>query len=112
MPGRIKEHPERRARLVLVLDRPERDHCRLGGVEIVDVHVDVHLLRPILPRPLRRHIAVDLLEGDRVTVVGADRAPVVLVSDDLPAEQRAVELGERPRVGAVQDDDGESARWP
>ena len=36
MPGGVEEHPERRARLVLGLGRPEVEHPRLGRVEVID----------------------------------------------------------------------------
>src|SRR5579859_2651651 len=61
--GRVEEDPEGLARLVLVLGRAEREHLRLGGVEVVDDHVEVHLLRHLLSRPLRRGIVRYLLEG-------------------------------------------------
>ena len=65
MPGRVEEHPERLARLVLVLARTERDDGRLGGIEIGDVEIEVHLLRVLGARPLRRHVVGRELEGQR-----------------------------------------------
>ena len=51
MAGRVEEDPERRAGLVLVLGRAELEHRRLGGVEVVDHDVEVHLLRHVLAGP-------------------------------------------------------------
>ena len=62
--GGVEEDAERRARLVLVLGRTEREHLRLGRVEVVDHDVEVHLLRHLLGRPPRRGEALDLLEAD------------------------------------------------
>jgi hypothetical protein len=45
MTGRVEEHAEGRARLVLVLGRAELKHGRLACVEVLDHHVEVHLLR-------------------------------------------------------------------
>ena len=108
--GRVEEDAERRARLVLVLGRTELQHRRLRGVEVVDDHVDVHLLRDLLSRPLRvRGEVADLLElrASRRSRLGR-RPTGVAVLGDLPVEQGAVEVGEGLRVGAVEDDDGKA----
>ena len=72
---RIEEHPEGCAWLMLVLGRAEVEHRRLGSVEVVDDHVEMHLLRHLLSRPSWRDIPLHLLEGDALTVVRADLSP-------------------------------------
>jgi len=67
VPGRVEEHPEVRARLVLVLGGAELQHLGLGGVEVVDVHVEMHLLGHLLGRPSRRGVALHLLSPDKLT---------------------------------------------
>jgi hypothetical protein len=51
MPGRVEEHPEGGAGLVLVPGRAEFGHRRLGGVEVVDDDVQMHLLGHLLSGP-------------------------------------------------------------
>src|SRR5215831_2418841 len=107
VPRRVEEHPEGCTRLVLMLGRAEIEHRRLGGVEVIDDHVEMHLLGYLLSRPSRRGIALHLLEGDALTVLRADLSPV---GGDLglPVEHRAVEGREGARIGAVDDDAGEA----
>src|SRR3954447_14719455 len=107
VPGRIEEHAEARARLVLVLRRAEFEHRGLRGVEVVDDDVDVHLLRHLLAGPARRRVVLDLLEPDRVAVVRLDLGPVRR-DLDLPVQELAVEGGEGRRVRAVEDDRGKA----
>src|SRR3954470_14008877 len=45
MAGRVEEHPEGRARLVLVLGGAKAEHRLLGGIQVVDHDIQVHLLR-------------------------------------------------------------------
>ena len=80
MAGRVEEHPEGRARLVLVLGRPQLEHRGLGVVEVVDHHVEVHLLRHVLARPHRRAVVGHRLEPQALAVVGADVDPAVLAA--------------------------------
>src|SRR5579875_1843587 len=104
--SRVEEDAERRARLVVGLGGPEIEDGRLPLVEVADHHVEVHLLRRLLPRPLRRPVALHRLERDAVAaVLRPDLAPP-LVGGDLPAQQLAVEGGERPGVRAVHDERG------
>lgn len=104
MTGGVEEHTERRTRLMLVLGRAQLMHRCLGDVEVVDHDIEVHLLRDALAGPLWRREAVDLLEAQRVAVLGTDGPRVVVVLLDPPVEQGAVELGQALRVGAVKDD--------
>ena len=72
---RIEEHPEGCTGLVLVPGRAEIEHRRLSGIEVVDDHVEMHLLRHLLSRPSWRDIPHHLLEGDALTVVRAHLSP-------------------------------------
>jgi hypothetical protein len=69
--GRVEEHPEGCAWLVIVLVAPSQ-HRRLAGIEVVDDHVEVHLLGHVLTRPDRRGVRLHLLEPDGLAVVRAD----------------------------------------
>ena len=82
---------------------PSSTTASLGLVEVVDDHVEVHLLRHLLAGPHRGAVVVDLLERQALAVVGADVDPVVL-GLDLPVEQRAVERRQRVGVGTVEHD--------
>src|SRR5690242_7391800 len=108
VPRRVEEHPEGRAGLVLVLSGTEIEYRRLSGIEVVDDHVEMHLLGHLLTRPSWRDIALHLLEGDALTVVGADVSPV---GGDfgLPVQHRAVERRESAGIGTVDDDAGNRA---
>ena len=72
---RVEEHPEGRTWLVGVLRRAEIEHCHLGGVEVVDNYVEMHLLWQLLGRPSRRDMALDLLKGDALTAPRSPRSP-------------------------------------
>ena len=52
MTSRVEQHPERRPRLELVPVAPSAMSSDLRGVEVVDDHVEVHLLGHLLARPL------------------------------------------------------------
>src|SRR4029077_1459460 len=91
-----------------VLGRAETEHRRLGGVEVVDDHVEMHLLGHLLARPSRRGIVLHLLEGDALAVLRADLGPAGR-DVGLPVQHRAVERRESSRVGTV-DDDAREAR--
>ncbi len=41
---RVQEDPEGRTGLVRMFGRSEINHCRLGGIEVVNDHIEVHLL--------------------------------------------------------------------
>ena len=76
VPLRVEEHPEGRTGLVLVPGSAELEHRRLGGVEVVDDHVKMHLLGHLLGRPSRWGVGLHLLERDALTVLRADFSPV------------------------------------
>jgi hypothetical protein len=105
---RVQEDPVGRTGLVWMFGCTEVDHCRLGCVEVVDEHVEVHLLGPLLGRPRRRRVISHPVEGDALAVLRAHRGP--LGGDvDLPIQQRAVEPGERTRIGTVDSDEGQAS---
>ena len=108
MTCRVQENPEGRAGLVRMFGRSEIDRCRLGGIEVVNEHVEVHLLGPLLGRPRRRRVASYLMEGDARAVLGAHRSRVGGVVD-LPIQQRAVEPGECTGVGTVDSEEGQAS---
>jgi hypothetical protein len=93
---------------VLVLRRAEFEHLDLGGVEVLDHDVEVHLLGDLLPGPARRRVALHLLKADGLAVVRTDLGPV-RGDLDLPVEERAVEPRERTRVRTVDDDAGKAS---
>lgn len=105
MPGRVEEDPEGLARLVLVLHGSEGKNGCFGIIEVIDHDVEVHLLRMLLGRPLGPLVVVDLLEAERLPVLGADLRPV-LFDVNGPIEHRAAERGKDYRVGAVEDSGG------
>ena len=105
--GRVEEDPERLSGLFGGLARTDLDHGRLGGIEVLDDHVEVHLLRVILARPTGRVVVLDLLDADRGPGIGGDLGPcAVFVDGDLPVEELSVELPEFGRVGSVEHDNG------
>ena len=106
MACRVEEHPERGPRLVVMLGCAQPEDGRFRRVEIVDVDIDVHLLRHLLTRPTRCREPVHFLEADGVAVLGAHRPPVVAARLHLPIKQCAVELRQSLGVGAVEDDNG------
>ena len=88
-----------------MLRRTQRDDLEFRGVQIIDDHVQVHLLRVLLSRPDRRAVVRHLLERDALTVVGSNVDPVGLTLD-LPAQQRRVEPRQSFGVGTVDDERG------
>ncbi len=107
MAGRVEEDPERLSGLFGGLARTDLDHGRLGGLEVLDDHVEVHLLRMILTRPTGRMVVLDLLDADRGPGIGGDLGPcAVFVDGDLPVEELSVELPEFGGVGSIEHDNG------
>jgi hypothetical protein len=105
---RVQEDPEGRTGLVRMSGRTELDHCRLGGVKVVNEHIEVHLLGPLLGRPPRRRVTSHTMKGDALAVLGAHRSSVG-GDVDLPIQHRAVEPGERTRIGTVDNDEGRAS---
>ena len=85
-----------------------------AGAELLGAfgrHVDVRypevkmgLLRTVLVRPVRRHVAGGLLQADPPAVTGVERDPVVFagVGDASPAGELLVERGQEVDVPGVQ----------
>jgi hypothetical protein len=92
-----------------VLRCSEGQDRRLGRVHILDRHVEVKLLGPLVGRPRGRRKLVGLLER-QAKAVHLEDDPVVLGKRDLSAEDTSVELGERPRVRAVEDHGAHSGK--
>ena len=74
----------------------------LADIEVVDVEIEVQLLRVFIARPVRRHVTGRLLEGDCRPAVARQLRPLVVDVADRPARDRRVELGERLVVRAVE----------
>jgi hypothetical protein len=91
-----------------MFSRTEVRHRRPGSIEIVDKHVDVHLLGPLLGRPCRRRVVGNPMEDDALAVLGADRGPVGGDDVDLPIQNRTVEAGERTRIGTIDSEEGQA----
>src|SRR5699024_11446943 len=105
--GRVEEDPERLSGLFGGLARTDLDHGRLGGLEVLDDHVEVHLLRMILTRPTGRMVVLDLLDEDRGPGIRGDLGPcAVFVVGDLPVEELSVELPELGGVEGIEHDNG------
>ena len=106
MPGRIEVDPER-GFFRSGPGRSEREHRLLPDVEVIDLDVEMQLLRNYLCRPLRRVVVLDFLErDDRPGVVRTDKVDLaVVVSGELSHPQDlTVEIREKIRVGAVDND--------
>src|SRR5699024_367029 len=81
--------------------------CRLGGLEVLDDHVEVHLLRVILTRPTGRMVVLDLLDADRGAGIGGDLGPCAVSGDgDLRVEELCVEVPECGGVGGREHENG------
>ena len=79
-------------------DRPSGR--RLG---IVDLQVQVELLRVLLPRPPRRDVVRCALEFDLLAVRSPDAEPVGISADDVPAGEFGVERTDLLDVRRVED---------
>ena len=98
MPRRVEKYPEGGAWLVLVLGRAEFEHGRLGDVEIIDDHVEVHLLWYLLTRPAQR-------SGLPVT---ASRPLIEYLFDLMFEVETLVEILDQSWTGRLP---GEQLRW-
>ena len=109
MTGRVEEDAETRVGLELRLAGAQGQNPLLRSVEIVDVEVEVSLLRPLCARPRRRNVIGRELEGERDLTVAAQLYPVVVAILDLAAGDGAVEAGQGPRVTAVEGHGAQSS---
>jgi Resolvase, N terminal domain len=63
----------------------------------VDHQIKVDPLGAFLPRPLRRNVLGNLLEGNLLAVAGPQRDPAIHVTDDLPAGSAGRRTRRAPR---------------
>src|SRR4051794_40702036 len=92
VPGRIEEHAEGRAGLVIRLGGTDGQHPALSLVEIGNVEVEVDLLGHVLVGPGRGPVTVDALERQRPLAARVELDPrVVGTVVERPAAQLAVE---------------------
>ncbi len=110
MPGRVEKDPEVvGSRLHGSLAGTHLQHGGLRPIEILDIDVDVGLLGDVTLGPRHRAMVLDLLEGE-LPRRGVQLPPASLrVLVQFTADDRPVELGERPRVGAVDGSEVETA---
>ena len=73
------------ARLHLGLSSAQREHLLLTDVEVVDVEIEVQLLRVFVARPHRWHVTGRLLEGDGRPAVARQLRPLVVDVADRPS---------------------------
>jgi hypothetical protein len=103
VPGRI----EIDAKSGVVGTRParaERKDCGFCDVEVLDLHIDVRLLRNSLARPLRRVVVINALECEQRSMHGQHYLrPIFIELNDLTPEQLGVKPREHPRVRTVKD---------
>ena len=85
-------------------------HAPFALVEVVDVEVQVLLLRVLLPRPGGCAVVGHSLEGQRDRPVGPQLHPFVVggVGVDGPAGDGRIESGKGVRIGAVDCGPGQS----
>lgn len=108
---RIEVHPKEGARLHRVLAGAQGQHCRLADIEVIELEVEMLLLRVLLAWPLRRLVVVDPLEPQRRTDVTSESNPVTVRGAlvDRPAGDRRVELRKGARLPAVDGSPRKSA---
>ena len=107
MPGRVDEDPKLfRLRLCLGLDAADGDRGVLGGVQVVDVDIEVCLLLHVAGRPGRATMVGDALKCDGARR-GAQLDPVDPLAD-VTADDLLVELGKCTWIGTVQCDEIET----
>ena len=81
-------------------DRPLGLRRRVG-----DLQVEVELLRPLLPGPLRGEVVGRALELDLLTVGRAQAEPVGVLPDHVPAGELGVERALLLDVRRIEDRD-------
>src|SRR5690606_30444400 len=104
VPRRVRVNPEG-PRAVLGVQRTgtQRQHLLLGGVQVLDLQVEVELLRVVGRGPPRRHVARGALEGEERAAGHLDLHPVALAVGGA-ADHVGVETGQGARGRTVQDD--------
>ena len=104
----VEEDAKARAGLHLRFTRTQSENLLLGDVEVGDVEVEVGLLRPPAARPYGCLMVRCKLEGERHAAVAPQLYPLVVAVFDLPARDRAVELGQFAGLAAVERHNAES----
>ena len=103
VPCRVEEDPKRvGVWLKLGFACTEHDDGSFTGVEIIDVEIEMGLLRMVGTRPDRRLMIGGELECQRRTTIAAELYPVTIVTLHIPTGDTCIELGETARVGAVE----------
>ncbi len=103
MPGRVEVDPEV-ILAVVGIGRAQVENLLFGHIEIIDLHVEVQLLRHELAGPLRRRVRGDELEGDPGPTARRGKGdPVLVVEDPLHPEEFFIKRGEAAGVRAVED---------
>ena len=97
-------------RLDFVSGRSECEHLAFDLVDVIDGQVEVALLRSLAAGPCRSFEVRCELEGD-AAAIHDQRHPVALLVGDLSAQEAAVEVGERPWLGAVEDHRTKASEW-
>ncbi len=107
----VEEDSETRSGLVVSFPCARSEHLSFGMVEIVNVEVEVRLLRPLSARPDRRFVVRCELERQRDITIAAELHPpvVAVVIFNIPARDGAVEGRQRPRVTTIESDDAKSS---
>jgi hypothetical protein len=108
MPRWIEEDPKGiRLRLRVGHACTHRNDCSFPGIEVIDLEIDVGLLRMIGARPNWRHMIGRKLKCQGRATVTAQLHPLAIVALHLPTGDLGVELGNTSRVGAVEREYGE-----
>ena len=107
MSCRVEVHPKCRTGLVLVQGGAEFDDRCARNLEVIDYHIEMHVLGQVAGGPRGWRVGLDLLERDALAVVGADVDPVLL-GFDRPVQHRGVERRERVWIRTVDDDAGKA----
>ena len=100
MPGRVGEGDP--ARAVGQPGGAQLDGPLGGRLVVLDLQVEVELLRSLLSRPLRGDVSGHPLERDLLAVAGPQRDPVRHLPHDLPARELDVEVGQGLDVRRVE----------
>jgi len=81
----------------------QRDGFVMGGLDVIDIQVEVHLLRRAIG-PLRRNMVGRELNAQPPFAIDEDTVPIV-VRFDRSTQQSGPEGALGSQVGGVEDDD-------
>jgi hypothetical protein len=110
VPRRVEVHAEALGvGLKLCLPSADREHRSFPDIEVVDIEIDVSLLRMLVPRPHGSDELGDPLEGDRHSPIGGQLHPLRVLATPAHREagDLAVEPGEGQRRGTIECDEAE-----